>query len=61
MVIRTEICSFSEARIYPGRGQKFIAKDGRGFIYLTKKNKCLSLRKVITLISKMLKNKHPIR
>ncbi|KAL4441693.1 hypothetical protein ABPG74_008690 [Tetrahymena malaccensis] len=46
MVVRTGTCSFCEYRIYPGRGQRFIAKDGRGFFFLTKKAKCLSLRKV---------------
>ncbi len=46
MVIRTDIDSFSEFRIFPGRGQKFVAKDGKVFIFLTKKTKSLSLRKV---------------
>ena len=46
MVIRTDICTYSELRIYPGRGQRFIAKDGRGFLYLSKKCRVLSLRKV---------------
>jgi len=47
MVIKTESCSFSEYRIYPGRGQKYVAKDGRTFLFLTKKNATFSLRKVI--------------
>ena len=46
MVIKTEICSFSEYRIWPGRGIRFIAKDGRGFLYLNKKCASLSVRKV---------------
>ena len=46
MVIKTETCSFSEYRIYPGRGQKYVAKDGRTFLFLTKKNSTFSLRKV---------------
>ena len=46
MVIKTEICSFSEYRIWPGRGIRFIAKDGRGFLYLNKKCASLSMRKV---------------
>ena len=29
MVIKTDICSFSEFRIYPGRGTKFIRRDGQ--------------------------------
>ena len=46
MVIKTETCSFSEYRIYPGRGQKYVAKDGRTFLFLTKKNSTFSWRKV---------------
>ena len=46
MVIKTETCSFSEYRIYPGKGQKYVAKDGRTFLFLTKKNSTFSLRKV---------------
>ena len=29
MVIKTELCAFSEYRIYPGNGQLFIRRDGR--------------------------------
>lgn len=29
MVVKTEICAFSEYRIYPGHGMKFIRKDGQ--------------------------------
>ena len=29
MVIKTELCVYTEYKIYPGRGQKFIAKDGK--------------------------------
>jgi len=46
MVIRTDICSFSEFRIYPGRGQKFVARDGKVSVFLSKKAKSLSLRKI---------------
>jgi len=28
MVVKTELCAFSEYRIYPGHGMKFIRKDG---------------------------------
>ena len=30
MVLRTELCSFSEYRIYPGRGLRYYGKDGKG-------------------------------
>ena len=46
MVIKTDICSFSEYRIYPGRGTRFVAKDGRTFLFINKKCLKLSLRKV---------------
>lgn len=46
MVIKTESCSFSEYRIYPGRGKKFVSKDGKTHIFLSKKNACLARRKV---------------
>ena len=37
MVVKTEPCSFSEYRIYPGRGKKFVAKDGRIFTFISTK------------------------
>jgi large subunit ribosomal protein L24e len=46
MVIKTDICCFSELRIYPGKGIRFIAKDGRSFLYLSRKAEALSLRKI---------------
>jgi large subunit ribosomal protein L24e len=46
MVIRTDICTFSEFRIYPGHGSKYVARDGRTSIFLSAKTKAFSLRKV---------------
>ncbi|SBT80620.1 60S ribosomal protein L24, putative, partial [Plasmodium malariae] len=37
--------SFSEYRIYPGRGQKFIARDGKVYFYLSSKFASLALQK----------------
>ena len=37
MVVKTEQCSFSEYRIYPGRGKKFVAKDGRIYTFISTK------------------------
>lgn len=28
MVVRTEVCNFSEQKIYPGKGMKIMTKDG---------------------------------
>ncbi|KAF7456073.1 ribosomal protein RPL24 [Cryptosporidium felis] len=39
--IKTDLCSFSEYRIYPGRGRKFVARDGRVSTFLNQK--CASL------------------
>ena len=46
MVIRTDTCSYSEFKVYPGRGSRFVAKDGRTFLFLNRKIAKLSLRKV---------------
>jgi large subunit ribosomal protein L24e len=37
MVTKTEPCSFSEYRIYPGRGRKFAAKDGKVYYFISTK------------------------
>ena len=37
MVTKTEPCSFSEYRIYPGRGKKFAAKDGKVYYFFSAK------------------------
>jgi ribosomal protein L24E len=32
MVVKTDLCNFSEWKIYPGKGVRFVAKDGRPFL-----------------------------
>ena len=44
MVIKTELCSYSEWKIYPGHGQRFVAKDGRSSLYLSRKARVLGLK-----------------
>lgn len=46
MVIKTELCTFSEWKIYPGKGVRYVAKDGRPFLYLSKRTRNFSLRYV---------------
>ena len=46
MVVKTEICSFSELRIYPGKGIRYMSKDCKLPIFLNKKTSKLYLRKV---------------
>jgi len=37
MVIKTELCPYTEYRIYPGRGQRLIAKDAKVHFFISKK------------------------
>mmetsp|Transcript_4767 Transcript_4767/g.7213 ORF Transcript_4767/g.7213 Transcript_4767/m.7213 type:complete len:128 (+) Transcript_4767:62-445(+) len=41
MVVKTDICAFSEFRIYPGHGVKFIRKDGQPITLINSKAKSL--------------------
>eukprot|EP00753_Platysulcus_tardus_P008398 PLAT15953.1.p3 GENE.PLAT15953.1~~PLAT15953.1.p3 ORF type:complete len:137 (+),score=48.97 PLAT15953.1:56-466(+) len=45
MVIRTETCSFSEWRIYPGHGMRFVRRDGQPHVFLNAKSKRLFLQR----------------
>jgi hypothetical protein len=49
MVVKTELCTFSEWKIYPGKGVRYVAKDGRPFLYLSKRNRNFSIRYIINL------------
>merc|ERR1712060_667025 len=33
----TDLCSYTEYRIYPGRGQRFVAKDGKTSFFISSK------------------------
>lgn len=37
MVIKTETCEFTEYRVYPGRGQRFVTKDGKVHFFISHK------------------------
>ena len=37
MVVKTDPCAFTEAKIYPGRGAKFVSKDGKLHYFISKK------------------------
>ena len=45
MVTKTEKCSWSDLNVYPGKGKKFVAKDGKTFFFLNKKVAALWHRK----------------
>lgn len=37
MVIKTETCEFTEYKVYPGRGQRFVTKDGKVHFFISHK------------------------
>merc|ERR1719329_1359913 len=41
MVIRTETCAYTEYKVYPGRGRRFIAKDGKTHFFGSSKASAL--------------------
>ena len=46
MVIKTDPCAFSELKIYPGRGSRFAAKDGRIYFFISSKTRSLYHQKI---------------
>merc|ERR1712127_1168814 len=45
MVIKTEPCAFSEDRIYPGHGRKYVRKDGSSYNIINSKSMSMFLQK----------------
>ncbi|CAH0488046.1 unnamed protein product [Peronospora farinosa] len=45
MVIKTETCSFSESRIYPGHGSRYIRRDGSAYVFINAKSKSLFMQR----------------
>eukprot|EP00178_Gracilaria_changii_P012439 TRINITY_DN35215_c0_g1_i1.p1 TRINITY_DN35215_c0_g1~~TRINITY_DN35215_c0_g1_i1.p1 ORF type:complete len:118 (-),score=17.73 TRINITY_DN35215_c0_g1_i1:43-396(-) len=45
MVVKTEVCNFSEAKIYPGKGIRIITRDGKIAILANKKSRAFYQRK----------------
>jgi ribosomal protein L24E len=46
MVVKTDVCNYSDLRIYPGHGVKIISRDGKIQIYIHKKARCQAQRKI---------------
>lgn len=46
MVVKTDPCAFSEMKIFPGRGIKFAAKDGRVHYFISSKARSLYHQKI---------------
>ncbi|EKX71991.1 60S ribosomal protein L24, putative [Theileria equi strain WA] len=44
--IKTEHCSFTDYRVYPGRGQKFVARDGKVYFFINSKSASLHKQKI---------------
>merc|ERR1712083_889488 len=45
-VIKTELCPYTEYRIYPGHGQKFVARDGKTHLFINAKVNSLFHQKI---------------
>ena len=50
MPVKTNLCVFSEEKIYPGHGVEFVRRDGKKLIFVTCKTRHLFLggRKALT-------------
>ena len=46
MVVKTELCNYTEYRIYPGHGQRYIARDGKSSLFITSKVDSLFHQKI---------------
>jgi len=46
MVVKTDLCNYTEYKIFPGHGQKFVSKDMKTNIYITKKAMKLQHQKI---------------
>ena len=45
MVVRTEVCNFTEQKIYPGKGMRIITRDGKLAVFATRKARAFYKRK----------------
>jgi large subunit ribosomal protein L24e len=46
MVINTGTCGYTEYKVYPGRGERFVTKDGKLHLFISKKASQLYKRKI---------------
>merc|ERR1712039_433709 len=46
MVVKTDVCNYSDLRIYPGHGVKIISREGKINIYIHKKARSQAQRKI---------------
>merc|ERR1711988_443000 len=46
MVVKTELCNYSNFRIYPGHGKKFVRGDQKMFTFITAKTEaCFKMKR----------------
>lgn len=46
MVTKTEICSYTENKIYPGKGRRLVAKDGKLYFFISHKARSMHTQKI---------------
>ena len=46
MVVKTDPCAFTENKIYPGRGRKFVSKDGKVHYFVSHKASSLYKQRI---------------
>ena len=46
MVTKTELCSYTENKIYPGRGRRHIGRDGKTYFFISTKARSLFHQKI---------------
>lgn len=46
MVVKTDPCAFSDMKIFPGRGSRFAAKDGKLYYFISSKTRSLFHQKI---------------
>merc|ERR1719456_761263 len=46
MVIKSDLCVYTEYRIYPGRGKRYVAKDGKMTFYINSKAFSLNRQRI---------------
>ena len=46
MVTKTELCSYTDNKIYPGRGRRHVGKDGKTYYFISTKARSLFHQKI---------------
>ena len=46
MVIKTDTCYYTEFKVYPGHGMRFVRRDGKLLVFLNQKVRSLHMQKI---------------